>query len=142
MNQEEPLPDILKLNINCFEELFEYLSFEDLFSVVKTCKRLQQITTYIVQQNYSGMAASCTENQRSGPFDQIVYEICMRTDFKPLFKIQSKFHGLQQINFIFCTIDATQIEIMTEIMNKVQFLRLDYCNIKGFIKQCSPDARI
>lgn len=47
---------ILKLDIDCFEELFEYLPLEDLVRIGKTCKRLQRVAGYFYQQNYFGIA--------------------------------------------------------------------------------------
>lgn len=48
--------DILKLNIDCFEEVFDYLPIKDLVSVGKTCKWLQQVAAYCYHQNYMGRA--------------------------------------------------------------------------------------
>lgn len=47
--------DIFKLDIDCYEELFEYLSLGDLISVGKTCKFLQRIAGYILQLNYKNI---------------------------------------------------------------------------------------
>lgn len=55
-NQEdqERSPDIFKLNINCFEDLFEYLSLQDVIAIGQTCKRLNLVAAYIIQQLYAG----------------------------------------------------------------------------------------
>lgn len=45
--------DIFKLDIDCIEEAFDYLSFYNLISVGLTCKRLYQVVGYIIKQNYS-----------------------------------------------------------------------------------------
>lgn len=44
--------DIFKLDIDCCEELFDFLPLEDLISVGKTCKFFQQVIGYILQLNY------------------------------------------------------------------------------------------
>lgn len=49
---ETQTDDILKLDIDCLEEIFDYLSITDLVSVGKTCKRLKQVAEYCYQQNY------------------------------------------------------------------------------------------
>lgn len=46
-------PAIFMLNIDCFQELFEYLTLEDLISFGKTCTRLQQVAGHYFKQNYS-----------------------------------------------------------------------------------------
>lgn len=47
--------DIFKLDIDCYEESFDYLSLGDLISVGKTCKFLQRIAGYILQLNYKNI---------------------------------------------------------------------------------------
>lgn len=54
----EQTGDIFKLDIDCFEESFDYLPFKDLVNVGETCKRLQRVAGYCYQQNYSAAAVS------------------------------------------------------------------------------------
>ncbi|XP_031638883.1 uncharacterized protein LOC116351003 [Contarinia nasturtii] len=51
-NGEQQFADIFKLNIDCFEVMFDYLSLEDLDAMGQTCKRMQRITGHCFQQNY------------------------------------------------------------------------------------------
>lgn len=44
--------DILKLNDDCCEEIFEYLSIKDLYSFGQTCKRMNRIAGIHFQRNY------------------------------------------------------------------------------------------
>lgn len=46
------LSPILKLDVDCFEELFEWLPLADLLALRETCKRLQQIVDYFIRTNY------------------------------------------------------------------------------------------
>lgn len=48
----EPSPAIFKLNVDCFDEIFEYLSLDDLYSIAQTCKSLQKVAGLYFQQNY------------------------------------------------------------------------------------------
>ena len=41
VQNEEPTPAIFKLNAICCDDLFEWLSLEDLHSLGQTCKRMQ-----------------------------------------------------------------------------------------------------
>lgn len=43
---------ILKLNIDAYEGLFEWLSLADLRSLRQTCKRLQRAVDYYIKTNY------------------------------------------------------------------------------------------
>lgn len=55
-NKENPAK-IFKLDIDCFHEIFEWLSLRDLIAVGNTCKRLQRIAGEFFQLNYSGRSA-------------------------------------------------------------------------------------
>lgn len=45
--------DIFKLNIDCFEEILDYLDIFDLISFGQSCKRLQEVAGYWFRENYS-----------------------------------------------------------------------------------------
>ncbi|XP_055297567.1 uncharacterized protein LOC129566056 [Sitodiplosis mosellana] len=53
MAAEQP-PQIFKLNVDCFEKMFEYLSIKDLHSFGQTCKRMQRVAGHFYQQQFSG----------------------------------------------------------------------------------------
>ena len=42
-SSEEYRPKIFKLNIDCFDEIFEYLSLKDLHSLGQTYRTMQQV---------------------------------------------------------------------------------------------------
>lgn len=52
LRQKMSLHGILKINIDCLEELFEWLSLTDLFSLRQTCTRLKYAVDYHVRTNY------------------------------------------------------------------------------------------
>lgn len=54
-----PPPKIFKLDIDCFNEIFEYLSMEDVHSVGKTCKTMQQVAGEYFRQNCSAAKNIC-----------------------------------------------------------------------------------
>lgn len=43
---------LLKLDVDCFEELFEWLSLTDLLTLRGTCKRLQKLVDYFIKSKY------------------------------------------------------------------------------------------
>ncbi|XP_031633930.1 uncharacterized protein LOC116347479 [Contarinia nasturtii] len=57
INVVQQLADIFKLNIDCFEEVFDYLSLKDLAAIGQTCKRMQQIAGHCFQLNYGAIQA-------------------------------------------------------------------------------------
>lgn len=48
---DSPSP-LLKLDVDCFEELFEWVSLADLRAMRQTCKRLQKVVDYFIRLNY------------------------------------------------------------------------------------------
>ena len=49
----EERPRIFKLNIDCFDEIFDYLSTEDLLGIGQTCKTMQQVVGEYFKKNYT-----------------------------------------------------------------------------------------
>lgn len=49
---------IIDLNIDCFDEIFEYLDVESLYSFGQTCKRMNKIAGEYFKQNYSASPIS------------------------------------------------------------------------------------
>lgn len=48
----ESIPKIFKLNIDCMDEIFEYLPLKDLHTLGETCKRMQNMTGEFFKRNY------------------------------------------------------------------------------------------
>lgn len=48
----ERLAKIFKLNVHCFEDLFEYLSLKVLKALRSTCKRMKQVVDYYIEMNF------------------------------------------------------------------------------------------
>ncbi|XP_031628909.1 uncharacterized protein LOC116344482 [Contarinia nasturtii] len=59
---EQKLTDIFKLTIDCFEEVFDFLSLRDLVAVGQTCKRMQRIAGHCFQLNYASEEAHIRED--------------------------------------------------------------------------------
>lgn len=98
----------MKLDIDCFEEVFDYLSFADLISVSKTCKRLYRVAGYCFGENYLSNTV-CSEfhkgifnrNLNLNHFVPFIREMTIyRSGFKYFFDFRSKFHQLKRINYI------------------------------------------
>lgn len=140
---EEQTADILKLNIDCCEEAFDYLVLKDLVSVSKTCKRLQQAAGNCFQQNFSDSFIWC---HSSGILTwSQSYEPINVTNFAPIIgKIQitpvglsaflttqSKLHQLKQMELH--DLDFTRFDsvlgITHKIWNKLEVLQFVRCDI-------------
>ncbi|XP_031633813.1 uncharacterized protein LOC116347378 [Contarinia nasturtii] len=60
-NDESP-PKIFKLNIDCYDEIFEYLGVKDLHSFGQTCKRMNKVAGEYFKQNHSSAEKFCEKD--------------------------------------------------------------------------------
>lgn len=59
---QQILPDIFKLKIDHFEELFDWLSLDDMLKLAATCKRMQRIVGYCCRNMYSNFEVTCKDD--------------------------------------------------------------------------------
>lgn len=52
VSNEEAPPQIFKLDIDCFEEIFDWLSLKDLLVLRRTCKRFKRLVNYYIKFFY------------------------------------------------------------------------------------------
>lgn len=78
----EQLPDIFKLDIDCFNETMDYLPTKYLATVGQTCKRLRKKAGYIFNQNYPSAIVNVRSDEAKY-FPQYIQsiEIKSRRDF-------------------------------------------------------------
>lgn len=133
-------PDILKLDIDCFEEAFDYLPLKDLISIGKTCKRLEQVAGYCFQEYFPAAVIECrggliciNNNLKSDGLTQFIRKIRIDSirDFMFFLNNHSKFHRLRQIKMGNFQINKTSTVKMTKILSKIEFLRFHCCKING-----------
>lgn len=54
----------LKLNVNCWEKVFDYPSLRDILSMSQTCKRMQLIGGHYYRDNFRSERVGFSENDR------------------------------------------------------------------------------
>lgn len=134
----EQTADILRLNIDCFEEAFDYLMMHDLMSIVKTCKRLNQVVRYIFSQNYSKSGLNWNYERtdyklRLYHFHDLMYRINISSkdnlDF--LLKRQPKLNKLCHIKFYYTRLTEPTLISFSEMLKTVTFLEIFNCDIQA-----------
>lgn len=58
-------PQIFKLNVDCFEHLFEWLSLDELLAFRCTCKRMKAVVDYYIRLNYPRLLRLCIKNRQT-----------------------------------------------------------------------------
>lgn len=123
-------PAILKLNVDCFEELFDWLSLEDLHAISQTCKRLQKVVIYYFQQNCSSLDVYCEENGisvynhmlRIDSFSPFIHKVIVSDGIKRFNFVGSKCESLKEIHFRRVTLSTQKIVCIKGILRKIEVI--------------------
>lgn len=110
-------PQIFKLNVDCFEELFEWLSLADLRALRQTCKRLQQVVDYYININYPLVF------KRLPIRDYHLDYLCRNPS--------SGFEFLDHIDFLTSTLTKVQIEHIKYMLNRIKSINIESIQIEG-----------
>lgn len=112
----ELLPSIFKLNVDCFEELFEWLKLVDLLVLRRTCKRMKQVVDYYIKLNYPKALHLKLHQSR---FDEL-------HPFVP-----NVFKWTKHLNIWPGDLTSQQIEDITYIFNQIESLQMDCVEMEG-----------
>lgn len=110
-------PQIFKLNVDCFEHLFEWLSFSQLLAFRRTCKRMKQVVDYFTALNYPAKFL------RLSIFGQRSLEFSRR---QPNF-----FEWIKHLYISSWELTETQIASIEYILNGLETLKLSRVEIDG-----------
>ncbi|XP_055301895.1 uncharacterized protein LOC129568251 [Sitodiplosis mosellana] len=131
-------PDIYRLNVDCFEDIFDYLSLEDLAIVGQISKRIQRVVGHYFRQSY--VAARATFHS---DFEiNYVYAKCFIEFVQKIRVIQSDeefcrflqwnhLESLKQIRLYDQHLTRNKIECMKQILSQVEAVELLECKIEG-----------
>lgn len=150
----EPLPDIFKLNIDCFEDIFDYSSIHDLITLAKTCKRLHYVAAHCFHRTYPDLEVHlicmgigvisrgvCVEVNHFAEFIQTLV-ISDSIQIMPIFfKIQSKLCRLKKLLISKQKLTVDMVDRMKETLGMLEVLTVVACDLSGnlsdIIDQCA-----
>ncbi|XP_031636498.1 uncharacterized protein LOC116349274 [Contarinia nasturtii] len=137
-------PNIFKLNIDCFDELFEYLSLKDLHSFGQTCKLMNRVAGEYFKQNYSSAPKYCNKDGIYMIYsnkDGVVSEVTQVPEFNQFTKcIIFKFHeyfGQLMEDFFTHSVEASRAsnEALHYAESHIsEFKSVDHITLKRFGK--------
>lgn len=153
-SNEQTQPKIFKLDIDCFDEIFEYLSVKDLQSFGRTCKTIQKVAGEYFKRNYSAAetfirkgaifrnavykynnSIIIDERTEITGFNEFVTSITQtKNDIKPFRYLRShagEFESLKQITFVGLTLNQEKGEILKKIWPKIETMHIKNCWIRG-----------
>ncbi|XP_055304305.1 uncharacterized protein LOC129569484 [Sitodiplosis mosellana] len=143
--QENP-PDIFKLDVDCCEELFEWLSIKDLHSFGQTCKRMHRIAGIYFRQNYPGAKTEFRsdgiyyDSTRLDGFMEFIDDISIETYDSNLLAYIGKCKSLKAINFKFLD-KGLKFDMISEVLAKVENIQIIVGELKEKDLELSPNLK-
>ena len=147
--------NFLSLNVDCCEEVFDYLSLADLHAMAQTCTRMHRIAGSHFQQTYAAAHVVCKSDgiyirciQING-FTQFIQNISFYCDDLLCFGyVQSNcFDSLKKIRFCSIAMTDEKIACLQSILAKVEVVEIFCCTMNGefyenFLSKCSKLKRL
>lgn len=166
-HQDPSLSPIFNLTVDCCDEIFDYLSLEDLNSFGKTCKTFQKVAGEYFKRNYLSLETFCGKDgtytsysNDTGVHDQRI-EISI---FNPVIanisyyyqNVQAlnylqmnctAFTSLNQIFFVCQSLSEEKVEYFKELLPKMECIRIRNSWIKcdfyeNYLKLCTNLKRL
>ncbi|XP_031629057.1 uncharacterized protein LOC116344600 [Contarinia nasturtii] len=139
-NDEQQLADIFKLNIDCFEEVFDYLVLADFAAMGQTCKRMQQIAGHCFLLNYGaeqvmfGVEGFNLLGVKIDCFNNVLQNVCINHCLLSSYKDESSViplkhsTSIKEIKMIFfdCGILSYDIYRIKDIISKAEKVSFSY----------------
>lgn len=148
---------IFILSVDCFEEIFSWLSLDDVYMFGQTCTRLQQIAGQYFNRNYPAASVGCANNGiyinglKMNGFSRFIQKISFLL-YKiddgrfPYIEINCS-QWLRQIHLMFVNLNGTDSDSVRKVLSKIEVLEINHCTIYGdfyekFLKLCPNVNRL
>lgn len=157
-NNSKNVSPIFKLDVDCLEEIFEWLSLDDLHAFGQTCLWFRHVAGLYFRQNYQSIEmynskdGIYTEYSDIGQLSRYIYltdfiqftENLMHTynNTKFLHRLKStKVQTLKKISFSCITLKRNRMECIKAILSTVEVVKMLDCRFEGdfyddFLKSC------
>lgn len=135
-SEEKPLP-YLKLIADCWEHVFDYLSFKDILQMGQTCKRMNRMAGYYIREYYPQLEFVAKEGEVYGEkvrlqpdFYPFISRLSIQWDFSfPFPSNGNSFDALKTIEFCLGRLTETQIRKMQSRLKNVEHILVDLYEI-------------
>lgn len=114
-----PQPQMFKLNVDCFEHLFEWLSLKELLEFRRTCQRMKKVVDYYIKLNYPHLLRFNIFNRRCF--------LDMLNEHEHL----NYFKWTKQLSIENVKLTGAAIESIKYVLNGLEELKLNGVHIDG-----------
>lgn len=157
------MPRIFKLNVDCLDKIFDYLSAKDLHSIGQTCKTLNHAAGEYFQLNYcaaekflgeNGIQTVEVRNERTetSGFNKFIEFLSHYYEgLGPLRYIKSHIdefgQAVNHLYFVCLQMDSAKIKYFQKLLPKLEILQIRQCSIRGdlydiFLRHCKNLNRL
>lgn len=118
-SNNESQPKLFKLNVDCFEDVFEWFSLKELLVFRQTCKRMKAVVDYYIKLKYPDLLHLRVWPSRHKKF---LESSRLRLNY---------FEWINKLYLYSVTYTDVQIESIKTILNQLETLKLTYVTING-----------
>lgn len=151
---QKEIPRIFKLTIDCFDEIFEYLSSQDMLTLSQTCKTMQQVVGEYAKANYTeatklgsnGILSPTivskvfsndgTESAQSSGFNQFIRYIFHSFFLQTLFYLElhnDEFSSVNHLHLYNIVLSSINTALIKNILNKIEIIEIHNCTVDSYL---------
>lgn len=140
-------PPYLRLNADCYEHIFDYLSLKDILRLGETCKRMHQMAGYYFREyfpelrfNLIGKEVQVAYPHRfhlGADFFPYISKLCIlkRSELDTILNGET-FCSLKTLIFMSVKLDETHFDYTRNVLNKIEDIQIEHCDISvGIFKK-------
>lgn len=130
---------IFKLDVDCFEKIFDYLSIVELFNVAKTCKLMHKVAGYVFQLHYPFAVGIVDDGHLFlknhdevqtyvNIFSEYIHSVIFANKSNDISSTQwHQFKSIKIAHFHYARLKVPKIEIINEMLRNVELVHLTAC---------------
>ncbi|XP_055295658.1 uncharacterized protein LOC129565148 [Sitodiplosis mosellana] len=139
-----PQPQVFKLNTNCWDNIFDWLSLEDVLSFGRTCKAFKWVAGEYFKENYPKRRIFCRNGDEPilNDFSEYVQIINWTGEItESNAYLLSNCKSLKRIDLFDTTLTESSINTLGSALKTVEEISLKLCEFEGrahehFVKRC------
>lgn len=136
-SKNSPTPPYLKMIADCWEHIYDKLSFRDILVMGQTCRRMNQMSGYYMREYYSeleyklvGKEINFEEVDLIPEYYPYITRLYIDGDSSlDFFSTPKAFDSLKMLFFIDCKITTVDINNMEHMLNNIENIELIRCEI-------------
>lgn len=161
------MPRIFKVNVDCLDKIFDYLSAKDLHSMGKTCRAMQQAAGEYFQLNFGAAEKflgtngvktvySTHENVHNDRIETPAFNRFTQflshyyEELGPLRYVNSHADEFEAVNHLYLVclqIDSAKAKYLQKLLPKVEIMQIRQCTVRGdlydiLLKHCKNLVRL